>query len=234
MSHCGKIKQVKNKRGAYRVKEDILRTLSYGMYAIGVKGENRPSACIVNTVFQVTADPAMIAVSIHHDNYSNECIKKNGIFTVNVISENTSGTVIGALGFNSGRDTDKLKNIRHKILREGLPVLKEHICCWFLCKVVDSVELPTHTVFVAEIVAGSDDYKNKPMTYEYYQNVIKGTAPKNSPTYREGFTGQEILDSYICTICGYVYNDPDEAFEELPADWVCPVCGAPKAVFQLK
>ena len=73
------------------MKEEILRTLSFGMYAIGVKGENRPSACIVNTVFQVTADPAMIAVSIHHDNYTNECIKKSGIFTVNVISENTSG-----------------------------------------------------------------------------------------------------------------------------------------------
>ncbi|MCI9273038.1 MAG: rubredoxin [Clostridiales bacterium] len=216
------------------MKEEILRTLSYGMYAIGVKGENRPSACIVNTVFQITATPAVIAVSINHDNYSNECIKKSGIFTVNVISENTSGTVIGALGFNSGRDTDKLKNVRHKILQEGLPVLREHICCWFLCKVINSVETPTHTVFLAEVVAGSDDYKNKPMTYTYYHEVIKGTAPKSAPTYQANQPDSETTDSYICTICGYVYNDPDEAFEDLPDDWVCPICGAPKSVFQLK
>ena len=216
------------------MKEEILRTLSYGMYAIGVKGENRPSACIVNTVFQITATPAVIAVSINHDNYSNECIKNTGIFTVNVISENTSGTVIGALGFNSGRDTDKLKNVRHKILQEGLPVLKEHICCWFLCKVINSVETPTHTVFLAEVVAGSDEYKNKPMTYSYYHEVIKGTAPKNAPTYQANQTDPETTDSYICTICGYVYNGSDEDFEDLPDDWVCPICGAPKSVFQLK
>lgn len=216
------------------MKEEILRTLSYGMYAIGVKGEQRPSACIVNTVVQITANPAMIAVSINHDNYSNECIKKTGSFTVNVISESTSGTVIGALGFNSGRDTDKLKNVRHKLLQEGLPVLREHICCWFLCEVVDSIETPTHTVFLAKITDGSEDYKHKPMTYSYYHEVIKGTAPKNAPTYQENQQDQEPMDSYICTICGYVYNDPDEAFEDLPEDWVCPICGAPKSVFQLK
>ena len=33
----------------------ILRNLSYGMYAIGVKGKERPSACIVNTVVQITS-----------------------------------------------------------------------------------------------------------------------------------------------------------------------------------
>ena len=204
------------------------------MYAIGVKGEARPSACIVNTVFQITASPAVIAVSVNHDNYSNGCIKREGIFSVSVLSENTSGTVIGALGFNSGRDTDKLCNVRHKVLKEGVPVLKEHICCWFLCKVINSVETPTHTVFIAEIIAGSEEYKNKPMTYAYYHEVIKGTAPKNAPTYQPVNSSQDLVDSYICPICGYVHNNPDEPFDELPEDWVCPICGAPKSLFQRK
>ena len=214
---------------------DILRTLSYGMYALGVAGEARPSACIVNTVFQISASPAMVAVSVNHDNYSNECIKKHGIFSVSVLSENTSGTVIGALGFNSGRDTDKLKNVRHKVLKEGVPVLREHICCWFLCRVVDSVGVDSHTVFLGEIIAGSDEYKGKPMTYAYYHEVIKGTAPKNAPTYQEDSRNDDDLaNRYICTICGYVYSDADEPFEELPNNWVCPVCGAPKSVFEHK
>lgn len=44
-----------------------------------------------------------------------------------------------------------------------------------------------------------------------------------------------MMKKYICTPCGYIYNpavgDPDEdvaagtAFEDLPEDWVCPVCG---------
>ena len=212
---------------------EILRSLSYGMYAIGVKGQNKPSACIANTVIQVTASPAVIAVSISHDNYSHDCIVKNGIFTVSVLSEDTSGTVIGALGFNSGRDTNKLMNIRHKILTEGVPVIKENICCWFLCRVINSIETSTHTVFLAEIIAGSDEAKGKPMTYEYYHTVIKGSSPKNAPTYQapKAVSDNNDGETLVCTVCGYVYNDQDVSFEELPDDWVCPICGMPKSAF---
>ena len=214
----------------------VLRNLSYGMYAIGVKGDKEPSACIVNTVIQVTSDaPSIIAVSMNHDNYSHECIKKYGIFTVSVLSEETSGTVIGALGFNSGRDVNKLENIRHKVLQEGVPVIKENSCCWFLCKVVDSVETETHTVFLAQIVAGSDKSTGEPMTYSYYHNVIRGSSPKNAPTYQpEEIKNDNDGNTYICTICKYEYNDPDVPFEDLPDNWVCPICGAPKSAFVRK
>ena len=216
------------------MKDETLFNLSYGMYAIGVKNDKKVSACIVNTVFQVTNTPNQIALSMNRDNYSYECIKKEGIFTVSVLSEDTSGAVMGALGFNSGRDTDKLKDVRHKILVEGLSVVKENICCWFLCKVVNSVDTPTHTIFIAEVVAGSDTSKGKPMTYDYYHKVIKGTAPKNAPTYRatEAVDDHNDGEEFICTICGYVYDDPDLSFEELPDDWVCPICGAPKSAFK--
>ena len=218
------------------MKDEVLFSLSYGMYAIGVKDEKKPSACIVNTVFQVTNTPNMVAVSMNHNNYSHECIRTTGIFTVSVLSEDTPGTVIGALGFNSGRDTDKLSNIRHRVLAEGVPVIKENSCCWFLCKVVTSVETPTHTVFIGEVIAGSDKTRGVPMTYDYYHKVIKGSAPRNAPTYRaappvdDGNDGEE----WVCTVCGYVYSDPDVPFEELPADWVCPICGMPKTAFKRK
>lgn len=208
----------------------ILSSLSYGMFAIGTKGEKMPNACIVNTVIQITSNPLTVAVSINHNNYTNKCIKKNGEFTVSVLSENTSGAVIGALGFTSGRDGNKLENIKHKILREGAPVIQEDICCWFLCKVTGSIETVTHTVFIAELTAGSETVKGKPMTYKFYKNTIKGKAPKNAPTY----IGEEksIEEKHICSICKYEYNDPLVPFEELPDDWICPICGAPKSVFK--
>lgn len=209
----------------------ILTSLSYGMFAIGTKGDKIPNASIANTVIQITSNPLTIAVSINHNNYTNECIKKNGEFTVNVLSENTSGAVIGALGFTSGRDGNKLENVRHKILREGVPVIQEDICCWFLCKVINSIETVTHTVFIAELVAGSEAIKGKPMTYEFYHNVIKGKAPKNAPTYITDEI-KEATEKYVCSICKYEYNDPLIPFEELPDDWVCPICGAPKSVFK--
>lgn len=214
----------------------IMRSITYGMFAVGVKGEERPSACIVNTVMQVTASPIQIAVCVNRENYTNECIKKTGEFTVSVLSENTSGTIIGALGFNSGRDSDKLLNVKHKILREGMPVLREDICCWYLCKVIDQVEALTHTVFIAEVTAGSEETVGTPMTYDFYHKVIKGKAPKTAPTYQkeEDSRVDEPYSKYVCTICGYVYDDPQRPFEELPDDWTCPICKHPKSVFQLQ
>lgn len=216
---------------------NILRTLSYGMYAVGVKGEKGPSACIVNTVMQVTnTAPLMITLSMSRDNYSCECIKKHKLFTVSVLSEDTSGAVVGALGFTSGRNGGKLSNIRHKVLREGVPVIKENTCCWFLCRMVDSMESTTHTLFLAEIIAGSEKAMRTPMTYEYYRRVIKGGVPQNAPVYvplrpvEDGNDGEML----VCTVCGYLYNDPDTSFEELPAEWVCPICGMPKSAFVRK
>lgn len=39
---------------------------------------------------------------------------------------------------------------------------------------------------------------------------------------------------YVCTVCGYVYDDAveDVPFEELPEDWVCPLCGVGKEDFE--
>lgn len=215
----------------------ILQSLSYGMYAVGVKGENGPSACIVNTISQVTnSSPLMISLSMSRGNYSYECIEKHKIFSVSVLSEDTSGAVIGALGFTSGRDTDKLRNVHYKLLREGVPVIKENNCCWFLCRVVDSMDSPTHTLFLAEIIAGSDKVSKVPMTYSYYHRVIKGSAPKNAPTYQPVEHAKDSNDgeTFVCTVCGYVYNDSEVSFEDLPDDWVCPICGMPKSAFVRK
>lgn len=217
----------------------ILRTLSYGMYAIGVEGEERPSACIVNTVVQIASSPMIIAVSINHNNYTNDRIKATGKFSVSVLSEDTSGAVIGALGFNSGRNTDKLANINYKVLRENVPVLRENICCWFLCKVINTVETMTHTIFIAEIKAGSDDYSGTPMTYDYYHRVIKGRAPKNAPTFMESDITRNDNSpqlKYVCPICRFVYKDSEQKvpFDQLPDDWKCPICGVPKKEFKIE
>lgn len=42
------------------------------------------------------------------------------------------------------------------------------------------------------------------------------------------------MKKYECTICGYIYDDAKESvkFEDLPDDWTCPICGAPKSVFK--
>jgi len=219
------------------MKSLVLNNLSYGMYAIGVKGKNKTSACIVNNIMQISNDtPKLLAVSVNKNSYSCECIEKEKIFTISVLSEDTPATVIGALGFNSGKNIEKLENIRHKVLNEGVPVIKENTCCWFLCKVKDKMVTGNAVVFSAEIVAGSDKTVGKPMTYEYYREVLKCSSPKSSPTYLppESTFDMSSGESFVCSVCGYVYSDPNFSFEELRENWVCPICKMPKKAFVRK
>jgi len=54
--------------------------------------------------------------------------------------------------------------------------------------------------------------------------------------------GGRTMDKYICSVCGYVYDpaigDPDggvipgTSFEQIPEDWICPICGASKDLFE--
>lgn len=218
----------------------VLGNLSYGMYAIGVKEGTKPSACIVNTVMQISkatpSDSPLVALAMSKANYSCRCIEQEGIFSISVLSQDTPATVIGALGFVSGRNTDKLANIRHKVLLEGVPVIKENTCCWFLCRVKDCLETQDQMVFVAEIIAGSDEAVGVPMTYKYYVEELGGASPQNSPTYLPPARtfDKSSGESFVCSVCGYVYRDPNFGFEELPADWTCPVCKMPKKAFVRK
>lgn len=227
----------------------VLGNITYGMYAIGVKDKNGPSACIVNTVMQVTKTspgaPPLIALSVNTENYSCQCIEESGVFTISVLSESTPATVIGALGFTSGRHGRKLENIRHKVLMEGVPVIKENTCCWFLCQVKAKLPVGGQVLFVAEIVAGSDIAGGietagkfeayKPMTYQYYVEKLGGISPTKAPTYLSGQQAERITgERFVCSVCGYEYKDPNFGFEELPADWSCPICKMPKKAFVRK
>jgi len=84
--------------------------------------------------------------------------------------------------------------------------------------------------------------ENLCMTYEYYHNVKRGKTLKDAPNYVRETEYLSKKGKYRCTICGYIYDpelgDPDgdiskgTEFEELPDDWVCPVCGAQKIEFE--
>jgi len=165
--------------------KSVLWQLSYGLYAIGAKDGERPCGCIVNTVFQLTSEPALIAVSMNKNNYTHQLISKENTFTVAIFSEETAAVTISYLGFRSGRDFDKFEKVAYQTTPSGLPVANDNICGYMEAKVVNSFDTPTHTVFVAEVIDAVKISELKPMTYEYYHKVVKGKAPKNAPTYQK-------------------------------------------------
>ena len=80
--------------------KNVLKNLSYGMYVIGCK-DDRNVGCIANTVVQITSNPMILAISINHDNYTNEIIKKINKFSISILSENSNPEIIGTFGYSS-------------------------------------------------------------------------------------------------------------------------------------
>lgn len=200
----------------------VLRNLSYGMYIIGAK-DTAPVGCIANTVVQITSDPQTIAISINHNNHTNEITKKTGIFSVSILPETINQEIIGLFGYKSSRDINKYENI-NTIDLEGLPVLTES-CGNMVCKVINATETSTHTIFIGEVIASNNYNENKPMTYRYYHEVLKGKSPKNAPTYVE--EPEKSTNTWKCEMCGYEITT-----ETLEEDFRCPICGEPASVFK--
>ncbi|MGI5971546.1 MAG: flavin reductase [Oscillospiraceae bacterium] len=209
----------------------VFRDLSYGMYIIGVNMDGRDLGCMVNTVFQITSSPPVIAVSVNRDNYTNEAMKNTGEFAVSILAETVPQEIIGTFGFKSGRDTDKFASVPHRHDGSGNPILADYVCGYLNCRIVGTSELSTHTVFFAEVTDGERIEGNTPMTYAYYHKVRNGQVPSRAPSY---IAEEKTQKKWTCTVCGYVYDGSQGEFESLPDDWKCPVCGAPKSAFELK
>lgn len=204
----------------------VLRNLSYGVYVITTLDGDRSVGCTANSAMQITSSPATIAVSINHDNYTNKCIKKSGKFALSILSEKSDPSIIGIFGFSSSKDNDKFAEVE-SISAGDLKAVADSTG-YIICKVVNTMESETHTVFLGEVTDAKSLSSDTPMTYSYYHNVIKGKSPKAAPTYIEEET-QKVKSNkkYVCSICGYVYEG-----DELPSDFVCPVCKQPASVFK--
>lgn len=222
--------------------------LSYGLYVIAAPDKDGIAGYVANTAFQVTAEPPQIAISCHKENYSFGAIAASKQFSVSVLQRNAGNDVI-KLGYTSQRDGDKFSGLMTRKSSAGTPVVLDDCIAWFDCRLVQSLDVGTHVLFIGEIV--ENELVNKfadPLTYAHYREVRKGFSPKNAPTYvdKEKLPDTAAgtssgMKTWVCPACGYVYDpaegDPDSgiapgtAFEDIPDDWICPVCGIGKSGF---
>lgn len=229
-----------------------LQKCSYGMYVICSVQDGKMNGQIANTVFQVTSDPPRVSVTLNKENLTHDFVVASKIFTVSILSEEAPMPFIGTFGFKSGREIDKLNGVNYKIGVTGAPVVLDHAVSVLECKVVGSMDVGTHTIFVGEMVDAKIVDQGNAMTYDYYHKMKGGKSPKSAPTFvaaeipapdnDKPLEEKTTMSKYECTVCGYVYDpeqgDPDNgvkagtAFEDIPDSWVCPVCGAPKEAFE--
>jgi flavin reductase (DIM6/NTAB) family NADH-FMN oxidoreductase RutF/rubredoxin len=221
------------------VNYEALFKVTYGLYIVCSGDEKLGNGFISNTVFQVSSDPVKFAVCCSKNNYTAEFIRNTGAFSVSVLEQNASSEIVSRFGFKTGKESDKISSLNVKYGTTGVPVVLNESIAYFELKLVQTIDTGTHLLFIGQLENAEilDDTK-EPLTYLHYRQVKKGFAPKNAPTYVDKAKLKKPAvevqpKKFKCPVCGYVYDESDESirFADLPADWVCPVCGTPKSEF---
>ncbi len=197
--------------------------LSYGLFVCtAVKGDKK-NGCIINTAIQVASEPNRISVAVNKANFTHDMIKETKEMNISVISKEATFDLFKRFGFQSGRDEDKFADFpaaSYKTAENGIPYITEGTNAYFSLKVEQEVDLGSHTLFICEPTCMTVLSDASSCTYEFYQNEIKpkpqavGTTPKGETVWR-------------CVICGYEYVG-----EDLPDDFICPICKHGKDDFE--
>ncbi len=157
--------------------------ISYGLYIVASKKDDSLNGQIANTVFQITSDPPIFAVSINKRNLTHEFIESSKVFSISVLSTDAPLEFIGRFGFRSGRELNKFENLEYKIGRTGVPVVLEYVVGYMECTLERKVDVLTHTLFLGRVAEAEITGEGDPMTYQYYQKIKGGKTQDRAPTY---------------------------------------------------
>ncbi len=160
----------------------VLYNLTYGLYIVGAFMDGRAVGCTINTCFQVTSQNPLVAICLNKNNYTLEAVRQNKRFSLSILAEDSDPMLIGRFGFTTSRDTDKYEPFGMEVV-DMVPCVKGKFAGRLILEAEKFVDCETHDIVVARLV-DTVPGSGIPMTYAYYHNVIKGTAPKNAPTFR--------------------------------------------------
>lgn len=226
--------------------------ITYGLFIVSSKSGNKLNGYIANTAFQVTSEPIQFGICCNKDNYTAKLIAESRLFSISVLEQDASSDLIGLFGYKSGYDINKFDNVEYFTGETGVPVVTQDSIAWFECSVEKTIDVGTHLIFIGKALNYDlIDATKEPLSYAYYRDIKKGAAPKNAPTYidKSKLKKEEKVDlktndlrKFECRSCGYIYEAKDgdseggiaagTSFDDLPNDWVCPLCGVEKSEFE--
>jgi len=190
------------------IDQNAMFKVSYGLYVLTAQENGKDNGCIINTTVQVTDTPKRVSVAVNKANLTHDMIKNTGKFAVSVISESAEMDLFKRFGFASGRDTDKFEGIEVNRAANGLAYVTDGVNSFITVDVTEVIDMGTHSIFIGDVTEAKVISDDASATYDYYQKHIK-PAP----------AALEEQHGWVCKVCGYVYEG-----EELPADYVCPLC----------
>ena len=160
--------------------------MSYGLYVVSAEAEGQRAGCVVNTATQITAEPPRVMVAVNKENVTAGVITAAKAFTVTVIDTTADMPYIGNFGFRSSATFDKFERYGCETSAVGSPYSPEHICALLACRLVDTVDVGTHLLFIGDVVDAQKLSDEEPLTYAYYHAVLKGKTPPKASSYQAG------------------------------------------------
>lgn len=196
--------------------------LTYGLFVLSAFTKGKHNGCIINTAGQVTSSPNRISIAVNKANLTHDIIMETGLFNVSVISEEAQFKLFERFGFQTGRDVDKFEGMTgFKKASNGINYVTQGTNAYISAKVETTVDLGTHTMFIAEVTDMEVLSDAPSATYGFYQEHIK---PKPQPKPAAADSGKTV---WCCTVCGYEYEG-----EQIPEDFICPWCKHPASDFE--
>ena len=193
-----------------------LFNITYGLYWLSVRSYGQDNACIINTAVQVASDPLTISISVNKANKTHDMLMESGRFNVSALTVDTPFDLFKRFGMQSGRDVNKFVGFEDMERAEnGVYILSCYANAYFSCRLLRTVDLGSHTLFIAALEDAQVLSDRPGCTYGYYQSDIK---PKPKPAQKKG---------WVCSVCGHVYEGG-----ELPDDYICPLCKHGKEDFR--
>lgn len=144
-----------------------LYRISYGLYIITAQADGRDNGQCANTCFQITSDPARLAIGINKLNFTHELIQKSGKFGVSVLSQ-TGVDYARRFGYRSGRDADKFEGWAVHRGESGVLLLDDALVT-MQATVMGQMDAGTHTLFLADVTNGEILQEGDPMTYAFFR-----------------------------------------------------------------
>lgn len=230
------------------------RSISYGLYLISSSTPERSAGCVVNTFAQVTSEPLQVSVTLNKENHTTQVIRESGRYTAACLAEEASMELIGMFGFQRSHEVDKFEPFIVERDSQGIPYVAEQTLARFSVRVTDSFDLGTHLMFIGLVEEAEVLSSGRPMTYAHYHEVKGGKTPPRASSYiadleapasvndsekasqapnEEGKSPSGPTEqrspryAWRCTICGHI-----EELDELPDDYICPICRATKDQFE--
>ena len=160
-----------------------LFSMSYGLYVVSADDGDHKAGCLINTATQVTAEPIQVMVAVNKDNFTADVIKRAGAFSVTVLDETADMPYIGNFGFRTSENYDKFEKYGCAVTDDGCPYSPEHICAVMSAKLVQTVDVGSHYLFIGQVTQAEKVGEGKPMTYGYYHSVLKGKTPPKASSY---------------------------------------------------